>query len=244
MESLDLTCRLKPESAMPLPGNEQERHYLCGRYTCFIASEPASTKGLAHQQGPQSKLRKIRKGCRSGLHRPVPQYHQRGYPFDMFHHPKNSYLSQSAMGTTVHPQHRLLIATRLRPLSSLITARDNPIHDEAARPESIAFDHCLGSQSTATFYAATRLPLTSIGIWELIGANLSRIYKTIKNVRRPSSDLHINWCQSNQSSKAETRANPLRSYETIIRTIYHHLELSSTPIGYKSEKTTILSDQP
>lgn len=176
---------------MPLRGNEQERHHLCGRFNSFVASEPASTKGLAHQQGPQFKLREMRKGCRSGLHRPVPQNYQRGYPLDMFHHLKNSYSSQGAMGTTVHPQRRLLIAMRLRPLSSSITARDNPIHDEATRPQSIAFDHCLGSQSTKTHYAATRLPLTSITIWKLIGANLSQIYETTKYFRPPLSDLHI-----------------------------------------------------
>ncbi len=113
----------------------------------LIASKPASTKDLAHQQGPQFKLRETRKGCRSGLRRRIPQDYQRGYPFHMFHYLENSYSGQSAMGTMVHPQRRLLIASRLRPLSSSITARDNTIHDKAARPEVI---RCLRSFSRLT----------------------------------------------------------------------------------------------
>ena len=54
----------------------------------------------------------------------------------------------------------------------------------------IAMARALGFITLERQYVATRLPLASITIWNVIGANLSLIYGTIKNVRRPSSDLH------------------------------------------------------
>lgn len=137
------------------------------------------------------------------------------------------------MRTTVCPQRRLLIATRLRPL----------LVDYRQRQSNSWWSY---KTKVHHFWSFSRLTIDCNSLWRYeipahidhyLGIDWSQSVTDLRDhQKRPST---IVWFKhqltpSNQSFNATTRANSLRSYKAIIHIIYHHSRSSPTPTGYKS----------
>ena len=194
MESVDFTCKLEPESAMPLRGSEQERHPFAGETFLLSLASQLWLKASLINKVLISSYARFEKAVVLVY---IDQYHK---IIDEDTRSTCSTIWKTAIQVRALWERRFThnadcSSPRDCALCSSITARDNLIHDEAARPESIAFDRVLGSQSTATHYAATRLALTSITIWnwlEPICHGSTRPWKTSVDHRLVYTSIDAN----------------------------------------------------